>query len=72
MDKRISNGRRNRKTYYIEVAPWGHHYDKEEISISKDHYQDLEIGDTVKIDLKEGLFNIPWFYVERGRRRIPN
>lgn len=69
LDKRISEGKRGAKTYYIKVAPWGHHLDKEDIKVSKSHYKDLRKGDKVKMDLKKGLFNIPWFYIERGKKR---
>lgn len=65
IDKRISKGRRH-TTYYVKVSPWGHHYDKEEISVSSSHYDEIQIGQTVKIDLKKGLFNIPWYYIERN------
>lgn len=64
VDKRISKGRKGRKTYYVKVTPWGHHYDKEEISVASSQYDEIHIGQTVKIDLKEGLFNIPWYYIE--------
>ena len=64
VDKRISRGSRGRKTYYSKVNPWGHHYDKEEISVASSQYDEIQIGQTVKIDLKEGLFNIPWYYIE--------
>ena len=63
VDKRISKGRRH-TTYYVEVTPWGHHYDKEEISVPSSQYDEIQIGQTVKIDLKKGLFNIPWYYIE--------
>lgn len=64
VDKRILKSRRH-TTYYVKVTPWGHHYDKEEISVSSSHYDEIQIGQTVKIDLKKGLFNIPWYYIER-------
>lgn len=64
IDKRISKGRRGRETYYVKVNPWGHHYDKEEISVSRNQYDELQIGQTIRIDLKKGLFNIPWYYME--------
>jgi hypothetical protein len=64
IDKRISKGRRH-TTYYVKVTPWGHRYDNEEISVSSSHYDEIQVGQTVKIDLKKGLFNIPWYYVER-------
>lgn len=66
LEKTISRGRRH-TTYYIKVAPWGHHYDKERISVSRIQYQELNVGDKIKIDLKKGLFNIPWYYIERKR-----
>lgn len=64
IDKRISKGRRGRKTYYVKVNPWGHHYDKEEISVANSQYEEIQIGQTIKIDLKEGLFHIPWYYIQ--------
>lgn len=65
VDKRISKGTK-RTTYYIKVTPWGHHYDKEEIPVSKEHYASVSIGEMVKVDLKKGLFNIPWYYIEQN------
>jgi hypothetical protein len=66
INKTISRGRRS-TIYRVEVAPWGHHYDKERISISGIQYAELEIGDKINIDLKKGLFNIPWYYIERKK-----
>ncbi len=63
IDKHISKSRKH-TTYYIRVTPWGHHYDAEDISVSSNQYNELEIGESIKIDLKEGLLNIPWYYVE--------
>lgn len=65
VDKRVHRGSKGRRTYYVKVTPWGNHYDKEEISVSSVHYDEIQIGETVKIDLKKGLFNIPWYYIER-------
>ncbi len=64
VDKRISTGSKGRITYYVKVTPWGHHYDKEDIRVSKSEYEEIQIGKTLKIDLKKGLFNIPWYYIE--------
>ena len=65
VDKRVHVGKRGRKTHYVKVTPWGHHYDKEEIKVSEEHYSEIQLGQSVSIDLKEGLFNIPWYYIER-------
>lgn len=64
LDKRIKLGKRSHKTYYVTVAPWGHHYDKEDIRVSSYKYNQLSIGKTIKMDLKKGLFGIPWYYIE--------
>ena len=64
VDKREHRGSKGRRTYYVKVAPWGHHYDNEEISVASSQYDEIQIGQTIKIDLKEGLFNIPWYYIE--------
>jgi len=66
LGKSISRGKRH-TTYYVKVAPWGHHFDKENISVPKAQYNELIIGDNINIDLKKGLFNIPWYYIERKR-----
>jgi hypothetical protein len=65
VDKRIRTSRKGRKTYYVKVKPWGHHYDKEEISVSSVQYNNITIGESVEIDLKNGLFNIQWYYIEK-------
>jgi hypothetical protein len=65
VDKRVHRGSKGRRTYYVKVTPWGHHYDKEEIKVSSEHYDEIQIGQTINIDLREGLFNIPWYYIER-------
>lgn len=61
--KYISRGRRH-TSYYLVVTPWGHHYDPEKISIAPGRYANINVGETVKIDLMKGLFHIPWYYVE--------
>jgi len=63
IDKSISKGRRH-TTYYLRVEPWGHHRDAENISVATSQYNETEIGQTVSIDYKEGLLNIPWYYIE--------
>jgi hypothetical protein len=67
LSKHITKGRKGRSTYYVEVAPWGHHYDREDMSVSSVQYYELNPGDKINIDMKEGLFDIPWYYIERKR-----
>ncbi|PJJ68093.1 hypothetical protein [Chryseobacterium geocarposphaerae] len=60
--KRIVEGRRS-DSYYIKITPWGNH-NEEEISVSKQDFDKLYNDREINIDLKKGLFNIPWYYVE--------
>lgn len=60
LDKRKNRGSKS-TTYYVKVAPWGHHHDKEEIRISANDYSLFTIGDSVDIHYKKGVFNIPWY-----------
>lgn len=64
VEKSTHRSRKGGTTYYLKVTPWGHHYDKESITVSSEQYNNSSIGSSVKIDLKEGLFNIPWYYIE--------
>ncbi|HCS20925.1 MAG TPA: hypothetical protein DIW47_10275 [Bacteroidetes bacterium] len=64
VNKRINTSGKGKDLYYIKVKPWGHHYDEEEINVPKSQFDEIQIGQTVKIDVKEGLFNIPWYYIE--------
>jgi hypothetical protein len=63
VDKHSSGSKHT--TYYLKVTAWGNRYDNENVSVSREQYNATEIGTTVEIKLKKGLFNIPWFYVAR-------
>jgi len=63
IDKQISKGRRH-TTYYLKVEAWGHHYDPENITVTKNQYNETKIGQYVNIDYKKGFFNIPWYFIE--------
>jgi len=64
IDKYVHSGRRGRKTYYLQVEPWGHHRDSEKISVPKNEFMDAEIGRTISIYYRQGLLGIPWYKVE--------
>lgn len=71
IEKSISRGRRH-TTYHLRVEPWGHHHDAENITVAESQYTETEIGQTVSIDYKEGLLNIPWYYIEKGSTTLSN
>lgn len=64
IDKRISRSSKGRRTYYVKVKPWGHHYDAESITVSSQEYEQYQINDKVEVEYKEGLLGIPWYYLD--------
>jgi len=63
IEKTVSRSRRS-TIYYIKVQPWGYHREAEKIKVSADRYREIEPGQTVAIDYREGLLGIPWYYIE--------
>jgi hypothetical protein len=64
VDKHITRRRRGGRSYDIKVKPWGNHYDAENSSVSSDEYEQYRINDQVKIEYKEGLLGILWYYLD--------
>ena len=64
IEKNIRRGTKGRKTHYVKVLPWGHHYDAEDIKVSASEYETYSVSDKVNIEYKEGLLGIPWYYLE--------
>lgn len=62
-NKSIYSGRRH-TTYYLEVSSWSKNSDNDKISVAKSLYDQTKIGDSVKVDSKEGILKIPWHFVE--------
>lgn len=60
-DKRIVSGKST--TRYFTVTPFGPQHDTLEISVNKTFYERADINDRININLKQGLFNIPWYSV---------
>lgn len=62
LNKRISEGE-NTTTYYLELSPWGPRTEIDDGSVSEYLYNDVVIGDTVLVQLRDGVYNIPYFDV---------
>jgi len=60
----ISHGSKS-TSYYLYLSEWGPDHLKEKISVPKSFYGQVSVGSVVKVDLKKGTLNIPWFYVEQ-------
>lgn len=61
LSKSISSGKTT--SYYLELTPWGPRQETEEVSVTKDQYEQLEESDVVLVYLMSGEFDIPWFVV---------
>jgi uncharacterized membrane protein YbhN (UPF0104 family) len=62
LSQRVSSGRYT--SYNLTLSKWGL-TEREETKVSKSLYYEVKVGDTVKVNLKPGLFKIPWFYVSK-------
>lgn len=60
---RVSKGRST--SYFLTLSAWGPQANVEEVEIGRKLYYDVSVGDTVEIQLKEGLLHIPWFKVKK-------
>lgn len=50
--------------YFVRISKWGHHKDEEKIRIGKKLYDKVKKGDFVNVNLKKGLFNVTWYYLD--------
>ena len=66
LDKRISSGKST--SYYLQLSPWGHQKEADEVSISKGLYNRFEVGEEVDIYFRDGKLEIPWFIVTDQRK----
>jgi hypothetical protein len=63
MNKRISKGKST--SYYLSLSPWGRFTDGKEVSVPKGFYQEVNKEDSVRVFLKKGKWDVPWYWVER-------
>jgi len=55
---------KNTYDYYLELEPWGTSYHIPDMEVSEEKYKHYKVGKILKIDVKEGLLNISWYYIE--------
>lgn len=63
LSKEISNTKS--RFYILHVQPWGAESEIESVRVTSEEFEVIHPGETVKIDVKQGLFGIPWYFVER-------
>jgi predicted membrane channel-forming protein YqfA (hemolysin III family) len=62
MGRKISKGKND--TYYLVLSPWGPEKTETEVAVSRIRYEYSLEKSVLKIRLKKGLLDIPWFYIE--------
>jgi hypothetical protein len=62
LSQRVSTGKHT--SYDLTLSKWGPR-ESEEAEVSKSLYYEVKVGDTVYVNLKPGLFKIPWFYISK-------
>ena len=63
VSKKISKSGKGSRTYKINVADWCGKGKKTEVRVSRNHYSKLNENDKIEIILRQGLFDIPWYYI---------
>lgn len=60
--KRISKGKTT--TYYLELNPWGDRKEIEDVKVSREHYESVDIGDETEVTQHQGALGTPWILVK--------
>jgi hypothetical protein len=50
--------------YHLKVTSWTNDIDPVSIEVPSDKYYDVEEGDDVKVQVRNGLFGVGWYYIE--------
>ncbi len=61
IDQHISHGKST--SYHLTLSEWGQHQGTDNITVSESFYYQAQVGTFVKVYLKKGELNIPWYYV---------
>jgi hypothetical protein len=59
--KRVSTGQH--PSFYLKLSPWGQRQEEKEVYVARSVYDKHEIGDGVRVIVRKGRLEIPWFYV---------
>jgi hypothetical protein len=60
--KHISTGKTTH--YYLELERWGSQEDNKDIVVAKSTYDNTTEGNSVNIYLRNGLYGIPYYYLD--------
>ena len=63
LDHRVQGGRG--KSYYLTLGRWGPVREEKEVEVQREVYHAMQIDDTVRVELRNGVLGIPWVVVTK-------
>lgn len=61
LDHRIESGKHT--SYLLTLSEWGPMHQQKEEDVGRNLYNNISVGDTIKIYFRSGLLKGPWYYV---------
>ncbi len=49
--------------YYLKLTPWGQRQEAKSVSVPEELYEQVQVGNRMKVYVKEGSLDVPWFFV---------
>jgi hypothetical protein len=72
MNKHVSHTMKGPPIYELTIEPWKYSADPSEVSVSRETFDRLEVGEPIEILVKEGLFDAPWVVTVKAATRAPH
>lgn len=60
-----TRGKYGKLSYYLVLSPWGPKTSITKTAVSQDFYYLHHNGDSITVELRQGLLHIPWYWVEK-------
>ncbi len=61
LNKHVTTGRST--TYYVKLAPWGPVAEADDAQVTREQYEQIQIGKEVYVGEMPGIMKIPWFFI---------
>ena len=61
ISQHISHGKST--TYYLDLSEWGPDHISGNVTVPESFYNKVGVGNTVRVNVKKGELNIPWYYL---------
>lgn len=65
-EKKIHENKDHEKSYFLLFTPVAG-LDDTQTEVHASFYHSLEVGDTIRFNLKEGVWGVPWYYLDEAK-----